>query len=275
MFEGGSSPRNACRTPRPLPSGSTHPTTPPPVSGSPRAAQDRRRAEQTKDCRGRTTPTPASNRCSERGLRPRRGASAAGEAPQAEHHTRVSPHAVSASVSSSVRSSARPRLIRIDQLPPRSRKQRRSQRAASRERSGERPCPGCPCESRKRALKLHLQVRSSEIVPGLVGHIGVEGADHDTVAAPPPRPAMADVARDRAQPTVGPARVPKHVTMTPRLEQRLLRQILRDRMIARDGRAEPNQPPALRLPPTLPRPASRSRSHIARGARGPTPFFDG
>ena len=128
-------------------------------------------------------------------------------------------------------------------------------------------------QARERPLEPLVQLAASELVPRPAKHVGIEITDQDTVAAPPPRPAMADVARDRAQPAVGPTRLPEPVTMTPRLKQRLLRQVLGDRMITRDGprRAEPTAGAPNQA--TLPHPASPSRSHIASRAREPTPFL--
>ena len=104
-------------------------------------------------------------------------------------------------------------------------------------------------QSRERPLEPLVQLAASEIVLRPTEHFGIEITEQDTVTAPPPRPAMTDVARDRTQPAVGPTRLPEPVTMTPRLKQRLLRQVLGDRMITRDDRAEPNQPPALQIKP--------------------------
>ena len=118
-------------------------------------------------------------------------------------------------------------------------------------------------QARERPLEPLVQLAASEIVLRPTEHVEIEITDQDTVAAPPPRPAMADVARDRAQPAVGPTRLPKPVTMTPRLKQRLLRQVLGDRMIARDDRAEPNQPPALRIKPRS-LAQHRRHDHISR-----------
>ena len=118
-------------------------------------------------------------------------------------------------------------------------------------------------QARERPLEPLVQLAASEIVLRPTEHVEIEITDQDTVAAPPPRPAMADVARDRAQPAVGPTRLPKPVTMTPRLKQRLLRQVLGDRMITRDDRAEPNQPPALQIKPRS-LTQHRRHDHISR-----------
>jgi hypothetical protein len=67
--------------------------------------------------------------------------------------------------------------------------------------------------------------------------------------APAPGRAQADVASDGGEPAVGPRGVVQLVTVPPRLEKRLLCEVLSGSRVAGDRRAEPDDPPPLRLAP--------------------------
>jgi hypothetical protein len=64
------------------------------------------------------------------------------------------------------------------------------------------------------------------------------------LASAAPRPAPADVTRDRGEPAVEPFRVVHLVRVPPGLEQRLLGEILGGAAVAADGRAEGDEPTA-------------------------------
>jgi hypothetical protein len=65
-----------------------------------------------------------------------------------------------------------------------------------------------------------------------------------------PRPAEAHVARDRGEPAVGTRRVGELVGVAPRLQQRLLREVLGRLAVPGEVCAQTDQPPAIGLAPT-------------------------
>src|SRR5262249_27780811 len=101
------------------------------------------------------------------------------------------------------------------------------------------------------ALELALEV---EVVRDLVRLVG-----RRKLAPAPTRPAQADVARDRREPDLGRLGIAQLVRAPPRLEQRLLREILGRVAVADDLRAQPPEPPPPRV---VPEPLCRRLPHV-------------
>jgi hypothetical protein len=104
-----------------------------------------------------------------------------------------------------------------------------------------------------RALQLALEV---EVVGELAGRVFGCGRQ---VAAASPGPAQADIARDRGDPPLGARRIVELVRVPPRLEERLLREVLGRVAVAGEDGAEPNQPPPLAV---VPEPLCRRVRHV-------------